>query len=282
MDFENLNPHIRFVNVFSYFPKEDEYVMGYDYRIFYINDGRIFLNFKDSSITLEKHHLVLIPSEYPYKLTAYNGTSCEILCFNFDTVKGNLSETSVHPDSEEKFDYSKVFEKEKVTGVTSPIVISDATSISEILFEINREFQAKRLGYRRKAEALLISAIISIVRTSKEAPKKEVLLAGSVREYLLEHIGEECSAESIGEIFHYHPNYINRVFKKNFDTTIHNYLIKQRIKTAKELLATSNLSLEKIALKCGFKTLAHFSRCFKDNCGVSPSAFRKMSEIVII
>ncbi len=282
MDFENLNPHIRFVNIFNYFPKEDVFVMGYDYRLFFITDGRIFLNFKDSTHLLEKYSLAIIPSEYPYKLTSYSGTSCEILCFNFDTVKGELSETSVHPAPEDQYDYSAVFEREKSCELSVPVVMQDASSLHDRLFEIFREFQVKHFGYRKKAESLFTSVIVSAARTLMEAPKKEVLLASTVREYLLEHICDDVSAEVIGEIFHYHPNYINRVFKENHGTTIHNFLIQQRIKTAKELLTTSNLSLDKIASRCGFKTLSHFSLCFKNKCGISPGRYRKMSETVII
>ena len=61
MDFSNLSPHIRFINIFNYYPKEPEFVLGYDYRIFYITDGSLFLNFKDSEHLLEKNSLVMIP-----------------------------------------------------------------------------------------------------------------------------------------------------------------------------------------------------------------------------
>lgn len=282
MDFERFDPYIRFVNIFSYFPKEDDFVMGYDYRIFYITDGCIFLNFKDSTYKLEKNSLAYIPAEYPYKLTAYNDTSCEILCFNFDTMKGVLRENTVHPVSEYEYDHDAVFEKHKMDEMQKPFVIHDASSLGDRLHEIYREFQTKHFGYRKKAEALLVSVMVSVIRSSKESPKKEVLLASAVREYLTEHISEECTADMLGEIFHYHPNYINRVFKENHGTTVHSFLIQQRIKTAKELLVTSNLTLERISVRCGFKTLAHFSLCFKNNCGMSPSSFRKMSDTVII
>ncbi len=282
MDFEKIDPHIRFLNIFSYFPKEDFYVVGYDYRLFYITDGKIFLNFKDSDHTLEKDSLAMIPSGIPYKLSAYNGTSCEIMCFNFDTVKGKLTYESVHPDPESVFDNSLMFESDRAIELGSPIVIPDASALHDRLFEIYREFKTKQFGYRKKGESLLASVLVSCVRNAGKMPKKEVRLALSVKEYLIENLSEECSAELLGEIFHYHPNYINRVFKENFGVTMHSFLIQRRIKNAKQLLASSNLSLEKIALKCGFKTLAHFSLSFKNNCGVSPSEYRKMSETIII
>lgn len=282
MDFEKLDPHIRYLNVFSYFPKENFFVIGFDYRLFYITDGKIFLNFKDSDYTLEKNSLAVIPSGVPYKLSSYEGTSCEIMCFNFDTVKGSLTSESVHPVSESEFDSALLFESKRAEELENPIIISDASTLHDRLFEIYREFKTKQFGYRKKGESLFAAVLVSCVRNAGKMPKKEVRLAISVKEYLSENIEEECSAEHLGEIFHYHPNYINRVFKENFGITVHSFLISQRIKTAKQLLVTSNLSLEKISVKCGFKTLAHFSLCFKNNCGVSPSKYRKMSDTVII
>ena len=143
MDFQSLNPHIRFVNIFSYFPKEDVFVCGYDYRLFYITDGCLFLNFKDSSFTLSKHSLVLIPPEYPYKLTAADENGCELLCLNFDAGKDNLSENSVHPSPENEFIKENVFEKERIPELSRPIFMQEATELSDRLHKTLR-LQKKR------------------------------------------------------------------------------------------------------------------------------------------
>ena len=282
MDFSNLSPHIRFINIFNYYPKEPEFVLGYDYRIFYITDGSLFLNFKDSEHLLEKNSLVMIPPETAYKLSAVDECGCDILCINFDCIKGDPTVESVHPDNSSNFDKSRVFEKDRIPELERTIVISDASSVSERILDIFTEFQKRELGYRQKGESILCGILISCLRRSLTPVKKEVRLAASVKQYLLEHISEPCDIETIGEVFHYHPNYINRVFKENIGTTIHSFLITERIESAKELLITSNLTLEKIAVKCGFKTLAHFSQCFKNVCGISPGTFRKRSESVII
>ena len=200
----------------------------------------------------------------------------------YPIVASAIYESVYHPVSENEYDMGLVFEKEKIDELQKHIIIPDASSLDDRLREIHREFQTTHFGYRKKAESLFTSILVSVIRYSKETPKKEVIHARDVREYLAEHISEECSADILSEIFHYHPNYINRVFKENHGTTIHNFLIRQRIKIAKELLVTSNLTLEKISVRCGFKTLAHFSQCFKNNCGMSPSQFRKMSDTVII
>jgi transcriptional regulator GlxA family with amidase domain len=48
-----------------------------------------------------------------------------------------------------------------------------------------------------------------------------------------------------------------------------------RLQKAKDLLATSSLSISQIALEVGFKDLAHFSHCFHHYYGINASEIRK-------
>jgi AraC family transcriptional regulator len=49
---------------------------------------------------------------------------------------------------------------------------------------------------------------------------------------------------------------------------------QQRLIAAKELLRRTDLSLQEIALKCGFSTAFSFSRSFRKQYGIPPSVYR--------
>ena len=53
-----------------------------------------------------------------------------------------------------------------------------------------------------------------------------------------------------------------------------NYIVVVRIKRAKELLAIENLSITDIANSVGYADVLAFSKIFRKNVGVSPSAYR--------
>jgi len=281
MEFASISPHIRFVNIFSYYPKEADFVKGYDYRLFYITDKSIFLKFKDVDHILESNTLVIIPPDVPYKLMPTGDTDCEILCFNFDLVKCDTSDSSVHPEPESDFCADRVFEKNRIPEFEKAFVIPNAVAYLGLLTEIYDEFRTKKFGYREKGEAMLCSVLVSCIRYNM-GNKKEAKLSAMVKEYILSHLTEGCSAQEIGESLHYHPNYINRVFKENCGTTIHSYLLQKRIEMSKQLLVTSSLSIEKISARCGFKTSAHFSMSFRSICGMTPGEYRRSSENIII
>ena len=55
----------------------------------------------------------------------------------------------------------------------------------------------------------------------------------------------------------------------------HEYLLRQRIERAKELLAGSQPPLAEIALEVGFKAQAHFTTVFARIVGETPNAWRR-------
>ncbi len=75
--------------------------------------------------------------------------------------------------------------------------------------------------------------------------------------------------------FGYHPSTINRIVSKSTGMNAKEYQIAGRIKTAKSLLLYSDKSVSQIALECGYNSVHHFSRQFKNKTGVYPSEFRK-------
>jgi len=66
-------------------------------------------------------------------------------------------------------------------------------------------------------------------------------------------------------------------FKELYGTTVHNFLMQERLRKAQMMVQYSDLSFKSIADMTGYKSLAHFSRSFKKQYGFSPSELRKNS-----
>jgi len=81
-------------------------------------------------------------------------------------------------------------------------------------------------------------------------------------------------AHKLGAKRHYISNAINHCLKKNFNTYINEYRIKESIifLSKKE---TDSLPLESIALEVGFSNYLNFYRVFKKMTGLSPAEFKK-------
>lgn len=67
---------------------------------------------------------------------------------------------------------------------------------------------------------------------------------------------------------------LTQLFHRELECTPVDYLWRYRVGVAKKHLEFTNLPISDIALRCGFKTVQHFSRKFEAITAQSPTAFR--------
>jgi LacI family transcriptional regulator len=67
--------------------------------------------------------------------------------------------------------------------------------------------------------------------------------------------------------------------KRAIGRTIHQEIQRVRLERARELLATTNLPVKKIALDAGFRTVQYLTRVFTAATGTPPANFRRQSQV---
>jgi len=95
-------------------------------------------------------------------------------------------------------------------------------------------------------------------------------------EYMSDRLSEKVSLALIATELHMSQYYFCRLFKQSTGMTPHQYLTRQRIERAKQLLKLPELTITWIAQECGFANQSHFAKYFRLRTGVSPQQFRKM------
>lgn len=97
-----------------------------------------------------------------------------------------------------------------------------------------------------------------------------------IRNYLDEHYTDKLELDMLSRLFFLSKYHLAREFKRIFGTTIGEYLLKQRISHAKSLLRFSDLSMEEIAVRCGFADSGYFIKVFKKQEKTTPAKYRKL------
>ncbi|PCI31766.1 MAG: AraC family transcriptional regulator [Flavobacteriaceae bacterium] len=69
---------------------------------------------------------------------------------------------------------------------------------------------------------------------------------------------------------------ISKLFSSIEGITIEKYGVKQKIEYVKELLFYKELTLSEISFKLDYSSVAHLSSQFKQQTGMTPSAFKKL------
>jgi AraC family transcriptional regulator len=66
-----------------------------------------------------------------------------------------------------------------------------------------------------------------------------------------------------------------RMFRKSTGETPHQFVLRNRIERAKEMLRAAEPRVLDVAVACGFKTQQHFARVFRRMCGACPTKYRQ-------
>ena len=104
------------------------------------------------------------------------------------------------------------------------------------------------------------------------APGSETVQAAI--KYLDGHYRQRISLSDIAAGISINEAHLSRVFKKEMNTTVMDYLAGYRIEKAKELLK-SGYSLKQASSEVGFVQYTHFLRVFKEITGKTPTQFLK-------
>jgi len=99
--------------------------------------------------------------------------------------------------------------------------------------------------------------------------------------YVLAHFADNINRDKMADTVNLSPGYFSNLFRSEVGMSFSDYLIQVRVENAKGLLRRFDLSVDAISRKCGFNSLAHFSRTFKDRCGLSPLKYRKSPHTVM-
>lgn len=75
------------------------------------------------------------------------------------------------------------------------------------------------------------------------------------------------------------PSCLSRLFNREVQESISNYITRVRVEKAAQLLSFSPMSVQNIAFYVGFGDLNYFSRCFKKYMKKTPTEYRASSSI---
>ncbi len=93
--------------------------------------------------------------------------------------------------------------------------------------------------------------------------------------YIYAHMHEKISTSDLADEVHLHPSYLSRLFREQMGCTLHEYILEQKIQSAKRMLQFSDRSYAEIANMLAFSSQSHFIQVFSKKVGVTPKQFRE-------
>lgn len=96
-----------------------------------------------------------------------------------------------------------------------------------------------------------------------------------IKHYIDKHFQEINSVADVATHFFYSREYVSRLFKQYFNTTVSDYIKIRRVSHSQTLIM-KGLPLSEVCFQSGFGNLTTFIRAFHSVVGMAPSKYRKM------
>lgn len=117
-----------------------------------------------------------------------------------------------------------------------------------------------------------------LTRDAMAGEKEESMESAYIRHairYIRNHYAKDLKVTDIANDICVDRSYLYKLFKKALQMSPKEFIMQFRISKSKELLTVTKLSIEEIASSCGYQDFRVFSKVFKKDTGVSPSAYRR-------
>ena len=86
---------------------------------------------------------------------------------------------------------------------------------------------------------------------------------------------KDISLKTLAAKMNMHPSYLGNIFHRQTGLYFNDYLNRERLTYATELMENTNLKLKDIVSQAGFSSQTYFNRLFKRRYGISPTAYRR-------
>ncbi|MBS5081522.1 MAG: response regulator [Clostridiales bacterium] len=144
---------------------------------------------------------------------------------------------------------------------------------SQLLFDPT-EVIASSDSYDELLENLLHELTKILFPEHMQQKKSSSQLVDDIRAYLDKNFTQQITYKVFYDIWGYNEKYITTLFKEAFGISPSKYITSLRLEMAKNIMKKNpQILLKDVAEQTGYTDALYFSRVFKNNEGMSPSAF---------
>ena len=149
--------------------------------------------------------------------------------------------------------------------------------LKEIVFEMlhHTRSTAENLYYLQGKLYQFFSVLargIEIQQYSNDT--KESIHVQEAIAYIKNYYSQKITVEDIANYLALNRSYLYTIFMNSLGISPKDFLTEFRISRGKEQLALTNLSVEEIAVSCGYRNSLAFGKVFKQKVGITPTQYR--------
>lgn len=167
----------------------------------------------------------------------------------------------------------RIFDEPLQVKPCTRAVLADIRRLDALSARGERKLNALDLA---RARLLASSILIGCSHGEREPePALQPVRMDEIVSWMEARLSEKFSIERLVAHVGYSRTHVFTLFRKATGLTPADYLTRLRIRKARELLRSTDLSAAEIAAACGFATPSAFNAVFKRTTGVTPISWRR-------
>lgn len=232
------------------------------YEIHMIIDGCMVYEIGNKAVTVGSKECLIIPPKVPHKIVFCASKTLKVsLCFEFE--------------------YSPASDFINLSNLKTPSVVPIPNRILENLQFINHQFKKRSSLSVLMIENSILETIIlllnrfEILESTDNKLSKPSPVLRMAKQFIKDNIYMAPTIHDVSLYCHISARQLTRIFIENEGMSAFDYIRNQRLEIIKRLLCDTKLSLKQISEQMNFPDEYYFNTYFKNNCDISPSAYRK-------
>ncbi|WP_191559977.1 AraC family transcriptional regulator [Metabacillus idriensis] len=238
--------------------------LSHSYILIVVTSGSGTLMLDEKELSMRNGAYFLCPPDHTFGVSEFN-EELELFLFSFDIYQhdiGNSEEMVIVKNDNllEVFGES-AFCPQQMLGTKCESISSHWNSEQHLATYLsNLEFQE------------LIYFLLIHSEVEQDLPLYHL---ETIKNYIEHHFHENLSNDYLADMCKLSPKYFSDQFKRVFGKSAMEYVTELRMSMSKELMRGKTIKLKDIAKKVGYDDEFYFSRKFKKEIGVAPSAYIK-------
>ena len=217
----------------------------------YVTSGEVLVDIDSTSYLCQPGQILLIPQQHPFAVRYYR----DAIGYTGGFAAAGLADSK-------PLRYLS-------TPLHQGFWFDEGTFMAELLNMLANSFEKGDSVFVEKGLDLLLSRLKPNLPATIPAAVSSFLESVFNPDRLPGTIASYAKEAAISE------NYLSRLVKQSTGRSVGAWIDIVRIQRAKRLLSSTDLSIIDIAASVGVEDQSYFSRLFKKETGITPSAFRK-------
>ena len=150
--------------------------------------------------------------------------------------------------------------------------LSDSYSLSD--FYIRKADESKKASEITDLHKTMCVDYAKKMRALRKKMITSMPVARAV-DYIYDHLHTQITLEELADYVKLNPAYFSRLFKKEMGIPVSTYIRRQKVETAKNMLAYSEFQVSQIAQILAFPSQSYFAEIFKKETGFTPMEYKR-------